>query len=141
MDFKSRILRRISAEELLTRGLATHSYDRNFGWKHDTLIELAAAYRIPLGRDFYKSERRDEGIQNLEENLKNHKPVIASVFFQFDKSKGGHLVVLNGYRANGNGIEGYHVQDPDPRFRGNNYFVSKEEFLDNWRGGLLWSKD
>jgi len=38
----------------------------------------------------------------------------------------------------GGRILGYHIQDPDPSKRGHNYFVIKKEFLNGWRGGMIY---
>lgn len=141
LSFKKPDNIKIPVMELVKKTLATDGYMKGVGWRHQALVWLASQYGVKM--DFQKlfPKTKKDKIQRLkfiEHSIKNQKPVIASVFRELNPKNGGHLVVLNGTRSNARGTTGYYIQDPDHRFRGNNYFVTRKEFLAGWRGGMIW---
>ena len=77
-------------------------------------------------------------LKKLENSIVKGKPAMVSVYHKLDKKNGGHMVVVNGIRKNGKITLGYHIQDPDKSFMGNNYYVSKDKFKLGWRGGAVY---
>src|SRR3989344_5089270 len=84
------------------------------------------------------SKKNPSGLKKLENSIVGGKPVMVSLHYKLSKKNGGHVVVVNGVRKNGKIILGYHIQDPDKNFQGNNYYLSKDKFLIGWRGGVLY---
>lgn len=130
-----------SVMELVHKLIANGGYLENVGWKHAAIADLAAEYGLKLNyarRFFYSLEEKEHGSKIINLNLKNGHPVIASVFLHMNPAKGGHMVVVNGFQEFNGQTIGYYIQDPDSRFRGHNYFLTKEEFFGGWRGGLIY---
>ncbi len=126
--------------ELVKEGLAIDGHTSKYGWKHRALADLAGRYGIKIKfqeKFFYTPSEKEEGMAIIDKNLGRGLPVMVSVFKELNPENGGHIVLINGLNE-GNGNPGYNIQDPDHRFRGNNYFLGKEEFKKAWRGGLLW---
>lgn len=134
-------LKSISVSNLIEKGLKRHGYLTGVGWKHKALVELASEYDVKVNfqKIFPKTHKeKTKKLKFIDRNIKDNKPVIVSIFYRFDYNNGGHLVVINGIRFSSKGTAGYYIQDPDPSFRGSNYFVSKKELLAGWRGGVIW---
>ena len=133
----------ISPAELLSEGLAINGYLENIGWKHGAIVELAEKHGLALDyakKFFYSVEEKETGLKFIAEKLESGQPVIASIFHELNHAKGGHMVVLNGIKMFSGAIIGFDIQDPDPHWRGYNYFLTRQEFLDGWRGGVIWPK-
>lgn len=132
----------VSPAGLLEQGLAANAYLENIGWKHAGVVQLAAVHGLPLQyaqRFFYTPEEKEVGLKLINQNLKNNQPVMVSVFHELNPSKAGHMVVIHGLQEFNATTIGYHIQDPDSRWRGHNYFLTRQEFIDGWRGGLIYS--
>lgn len=143
MSFKKPENIKISVMEMVKKTLSKNGYIESVGWRHSALVWLASQYGVKLNfQKLFPKTKKDKtrGLKFIERNIKNLKPVIVSVFRELNPKNGGHLVVINGTRSNTRGIAGYYIQDPDHRFKGNNYFVTKKEFLNGWRGGMIWLK-
>lgn len=126
---------------LVKNGLEADGYLENIGWKHKVLVDLAGCYGVKMSfvEKFFRTKtQKTKGLGMVNKKLIAGEPVLVSVFYKFNKDNGGHVVVLHGLRKNKNRIRGYFIQDPEPSFRGANYFVPKAEFSDNWRGGLIY---
>lgn len=131
----------IGIGQLINKAMKMGGYLRGIGWKHRTIIDLAKKYKIKLGfiKKFPKTAEEKAGwLKKLEKGIINGKPAMVSVYYKLNKKNGGHLVVVNGILKKGKIILGYHVQDPDSRFRSNNYYISKNKFLLGWRGGMIY---
>ena len=118
-------------------------YFEGVGWKHKTIVDLAKKYghKLSFIKKFPKTiTEKSKWLKKLEKNIVQGKPVMASIYYKLSKKNGGHVVVVNGVRKNGKIVIGYHIQDPDSHFRGNNYYISKDEFLLGWRGGMIYFK-
>ena len=125
---------------LVMQCLCRQGYLENVGWKHAVIVDLAAEHGLKLQyaqRFFYTPEEKETGIAVINSNLKNNRPVIVSIFHELNPAKGGHMVVIRGFQEFNDATIGYYVQDPDGRRRGHNYFLTKQEFIDGWRGGLI----
>ncbi len=132
---------KIKVMSLVKKGLQKGGFIEKIGWKHSALVDLADDYgvKISFQKKFLKTpDERKKGLVFIEKNIRNRKPIIVSAFYDFNPHGGGHLVVVNGIRISGKRVTGFHIQDPYPAKRGNNYFVAKKEFLKGWRGGMLW---
>lgn len=143
MVFKKPELRDIPVKTLIGQALERNGYIQNVGWKHQALIEVAALYGVPMDfqKEFFSTpEKKKEGIKIINEKLATG-PVAVSVFKEFNISNNAHLVVIEGLSKIGPFVTGYKIADPFPGARGNRYTVSKNEFLNGWRGGLLWITD
>lgn len=127
----------ISVMDLVKRGLAKDGYLENVGWKHLVIIELANDFGLELQyakKFFYTPEEKESGLLTINRNLENGQPVLVSV----RHLKDSHMLVVHGFKESGGEVIGYYIQDPDGRFRGHNYFLTKSEFLSGWRGGLIY---
>lgn len=141
MGFSNKKHLEVEVGQLIEEALKIDGYLRGIGWKHKSISNLAKKYGLKLGfiKKFPKTiEGKSKWLKKLEDGIINGKPVMASVYYKLNKKNGGHVVVVNGIRKNGKIILGYHIQDPDDRFRGNNYYISKDKFLLGWRGGMIW---
>ena len=49
-----------------------------------------------------------------------------------------HMLIVHGLKESRGKLIGYYIQDSDGRVNGHNYFLTKQEFLTNWRGGLIY---
>lgn len=126
---------------LVRKSLKEGGYIEKTGWKHSALVDIASDHGVKM--DFQKkflkkAGERKRGLVFIERNIRNKKPVIVSIFWNFNPHRGGHLVVVRGLRLSDKRVLGYYIQDPYPLKRGNNYFVTKKEFLKGWRGGMMW---
>ncbi len=127
--------------ELVQQGLNNNGYMENIGWRHRGIVELAATHGLSLQfaeKFFYTSEEKQIGAGIISENLRNNQPVIVSIFHHLNPAKGGHMVVVHGLQQFQGQAIGYYIQDPDLSFRGHNYFLTRDEFLAGWRGGLIY---
>ena len=126
-----------SVMDLVKMGLAKDGYLENIGWKHSAIVELANDFGLELQyakRFFYTPEEKESGLLIINRNLENDQPVLVSVH----GIKDSHMLVVHGLRESGGKIIGYHIQDPDGHVHGHNYFLTKQEFLLSWRGGLIY---
>ena len=142
--FKNHDIMNISVMDLVKQCIELDGYVEHIGWKHYALVSLAKIYGVDseYKKIFYgREETKEKGLEFIDVKLKKGEPVMTSIYFAFDPSRGGHLVVVNGYKGEGENIIGYHILDPYPNKRGSQYIVSREEFLRGWRGGLIWLKD
>lgn len=134
-------LAKVKIMDLVKRGLKMDGYMEKIGWKHQALVDIASKYGLKLKREFEKTKTGKIRLNSkINKEIINGRPVVASIFYKLNKMNGGHMVVINGLQKKGNTVTGYYIQDPDPRFRGNNYFVAKKEFIKGWRGGMLYLK-
>ena len=127
--------------DLVKEGLVLDGFIENVGWKHKIIVELAKKHGLKLNfqKKFFKtSPQKLEGLSKINRSIKAGKPVVVSVYHRLDLEKGGHLVIINGLKINDSQIMGYYIQEPDHKFRGNNYFLSKIEFIKGWRGGMIY---
>ena len=131
----------IELGQLIDEAHKLGGYLEGIGWKHRTVSELAKRYGLKLGfiKKFPKTiKEKSKWLKEMEEGIAKGKPVMASIYYKLSRKNGGHIVVINGIRKNGKLTLGYHVQDPDDRFKGHNYFITKDEFLLGWRGGMIY---
>ena len=137
MAWKNKKFEKMPVMKLVRQGLAMDGYLKGIGWKHQGIVDLAKTHGLQMGfvKKFFKTEaEKKKGLVFINKKLASEKPVLASMLYRTD----GHIVVINGLRKNSNRITGYFIQDPDPQFKGNNYFLSVKEFLTYWRGGLIF---
>ncbi|HZZ99392.1 MAG TPA: C39 family peptidase [Candidatus Paceibacterota bacterium] len=126
-------------DELLSAG----GYQDGIGFRHAAIVELANKYGLKLeyAQKFFKTnEEKQRGLEIIENNLRHGQPVIASIINELNPVRSSHLVTIRGFRKNEREVEGYLVQDSDGRWRGHSYFLSRQEFLSCWRGGLIFGK-
>lgn len=138
LSFKNQEHMGLPVMALVKEALAIDGYIKGIGWKHQALVDLAAKRKIKMGRGFFKEAEKKKGLRILENSLLRGKPAIASVFFKFNPKNGGHMIVVRGIKKQGRDVLGFYIQDPDPSFKGHFYFASREDFLKNWRGGLIY---
>ena len=119
---------------------ALNGYDVKHGWRHDALTGLAKKYGFKIFRMFPKTkEYRKRGLATIKKNILKGYPVIASIYFKLNSTKGGHMIVINGIKIGEDGkVEGYYIVDPDTGFKGNKYSLTARDFEHNWRGGLIY---
>jgi len=130
-----------SPMDLLHEVLAKNGYLENIGWRHWGIVKVAEEHGLKLKyaeKFFYTPEEKEQGAKIISINLKNQHPVMASVFHHLNPAKGGHMIVIHGLQEFNAQPIGYYIQDPDASFRGHNYFLTKEEFFNGWRGGLIY---
>lgn len=133
-------LSRVPIMRLVEQGQKLQGFDDTYGWRHKALLQLAQLNGQNLYRLFAKTiPYRRRGLRIISKNIRAGRPVIASIFYRLDKNRGGHMVVIRGitWDAKGNVLT-YHVMDPDHIFQGNIYSLSRSEFVEHWRGGLIY---
>lgn len=141
MGWKNPGLMETPVMALVKNGLAADGYLEDVGWKHKALVDLAGQHGVKMSfvEKFFRTKtQKTKGLGMINKKLAAGEPVLVSVFYKFNKDNGGHVVVLHGLRKNKNKITGYFIQDPEPEFRGHNYFVSRKRLTNNWRGGLIF---
>lgn len=141
MAFKKNELRGIPIMTLIHKGLDFGGYLEGIGWRHQALVDLAGAYGINLRfqKEFFRTfEEKEKGMNLIDQELELGRPVAVSIYRDFNTTNGAHLVIVNGLRQTANQEAMYHIQDPDHRDRGNNFYVSRAEFIQGWRGGMIW---
>lgn len=141
MAWKNKKFEKMPVVILVNEGLKIDGYLEEVGWKHKALVDLAGQHgvRMSFVEKFFRTKtQKTKGLGMVNKKLAVGEPVLVSVFYKFKKGNGGHVVVLHGLRKNKNRVTGYFIQDPEPGFRGANYFVPKAEFSANWRGGLIY---
>ena len=127
----------LSVMDLVKKGLGKNGYIENIGWKHETIVELAKDFGLDIQyvkKFFYTPEEKESGLLIINHNLENGQPVLVSVH----RSQGSHMLVVHGFKESDGEVVGYYIQDPDGRVNGHNYFLTKQEFLSSWRGGLIY---
>ena len=141
LTFQNKDLRHISLDELIREGLECGAYTEDVGWKHQGLVCLAGKYGASLTfqKEFFKEERdKVKGLKLIDNELLSGRPVAISVYPGFNGQKDSHLILAVGTNLKNKSATGYYIQDAYWGIRGNNYFVTKREFLKGWRGGMLW---
>ena len=129
--------------DLVRDCIAKEGYVQNIGWKHSAIVDLAANHGLSLtyaSKFFYTPKEKETGLGIIRRNLQANQPVIVSMFHHLNPAKSGHMVVVSGMQEFAGNPIGFHITDPDASFRGHQYFLTKQEFVDGWRGGLIWSK-
>lgn len=127
----------VSVMDLVKKGLAKDGYLENIGWKHLAIVELAKDFGLELQyakKFFYTLEEKEFGLLIINRNLENGQPVMVSIHHPKDS----HMLVVHGLKESEDKVVGYYIQDPDGRVHSHNYFLSKQEFLSSWRGGLIY---
>ena len=141
MGFSNKKHIEINIDQLIDEAKKLGGYLEGIGWRHKTISNLAKKYGANLNfiERFPKTlKEKSQWLKKLEEGIINGKPAMASIYYKLNKKNGGHMVVINGIRKDGKLTLGYHIQDPDSRFLGNNYYLSKNKFLLGWRGGMIY---
>lgn len=130
---------KIPITKLVNQGLKLDGYIEGVGWRHQTVVDLARLYGLNLKRKFCKTKiSKLRGLGIINKKIEKGLPVMLSIFYKLNKNNGGHIVVVNGIKKSSCRVIGYHIQDPDHRFRGNNYYITKSQLIDNWRGGVIY---
>ena len=134
----------LAPEKLSKELVANGGYLENIGFKHAAIAEMGKRYGLSLTyakRFFYTPEEKEAGMAIITANLQKGRPVMVSMFSHFTPGRGGHMVVINGFQESKGQIIGFYIQSSDASFRGHNYFVTKGEFITNWRGGLIYQDE
>jgi hypothetical protein len=85
------------------------------GWIHQGLVNLAGFYGVK------GQTSRNKLSEDVLSSLKDGMLCIASVSSKFNsQKKGGHLIVVNGYKIKGNKLMGFYVKHP--------YYTEKYNF-------------
>ena len=141
MGFGNKEHIKINVDQLIDEAKKLSGYLDGIGWRHKTISDLAKKYGLKFGfiKKFPKTiKEKSKWLKKLEDGIINGKPVMVSLHYKLNKKNGGHVVVVNGVRKNGKIVLGYHIQDPDRNFKGNNYYLSRDKFLLGWRGGMIY---
>ncbi len=142
LAFKNPKYLEVPIMELVKKVLANDGYLENVGFKHKALVDLAAKYGITMDYQkifFYKLTEKEKGLNIINRQIDKGLPVIISINSQ--TGKGSHMIIVRGIKKKGRIISGYHIQDPDSRWKGNNYFLNKPTLLKIWRGGMVVFKN
>jgi len=124
----------IDLDKLIKQGLEKYPYDKNTGWRHDVIVELAQDYGLESRRT------EDETVENLIKSLNQNEPVIISIHKNFDSENGGHLAVLCGYFATeSDGIVGFYVNDPiGPQYKHKYQLIEYDKFIKGWKKRAIY---
>src|SRR3989344_8242676 len=128
-----------SVTDLVKMGFAKDGYLENVGWKHSVIVELAKDFGLGLKyaeKFFYTPEEKGVGLLIVNRSLKNGWPVLVSIY----RSQSSHMLIVHGFQESDGEIIGYYIQDPDGHVHDHNYFLTKEEFISRWRGGLIYRR-
>lgn len=159
MDYYGKFLagyKREPVMKLIWEGMKLDAFSESAGgWYHKKLINLAEKYGF-LGKFFDWNDKKnkstgrqknkkiekqkEKGISIIKNILKKQKPIIVSVYKNFNPKNSGHLIVLAGYKNNIFGdLEGFYFNDPDGYDRKSKKyaFVDKNKFLNGWRGRAI----
>jgi len=119
-----------TVQKVLEAALASGAYEKNVGWKHEGLADLATNYDLS-GRtyDFSKSDK-NTALNQFKDIIKEG-PAIASIHRGFDpKSSFGHLIVITGFD---NDLVYYN----DPGKHDGVRKVSITDFTNGWKKRLI----
>ncbi len=122
-----------SYRELIQLGVDIGAYCSQ-GWIHRGLVNIAKLYDVQ-GNDF-----RRKKTANILSCLKAGKLCIASVSVGFNpKVKGGHLVVVNGYKSEDGILKGFYVNHPSSaeEYNWENKFIQLDRFKDSFSGNYM----
>ena len=135
--FKDHNNSKLEIMKLVKEGLDKDGFSEGVGWKHQVLLDIARDHGVELKfqKLFFKGDDKIKALDFINKNLLKGWPVMVSILNK--KKNGGHMVVVNGFEAKGKKLENYFILDPDSRGR-NRYALSELEFLNIWRGGMLW---
>ncbi len=139
--FKNNKNSKLKIMDLVKTGVRLGGYNKAVGWDHKTITELAQKYEIRMSyrkKFYYTKKEKLKGLAFINKNITKGKPIMASIWNK--KRTGGHMVVVNGLRKKDELVNGYFVLDPDSRGK-TGYYLNKKDFLNLWRGGLLWLLD
>lgn len=151
MDYWGRFLvnyKKKPIMSLIWTGLSKNAFSELAGgWYHRGLLEVAKDYGFQ-GRLFDWSGLKIENekiLLILKNILKNQKPIIVSIYKNFNNKKSGHLIVLVGYRVDEFGnLKGFYFNDPASysKISKKYAFVKKNKFLNGWkkRAILIWPR-
>jgi len=129
-------------DELIDEGVLINGYDKEFGWKHSSLVVIARNHGLHGYQQEFKSREKSsedrltlEGIEKIKKVILNNIPVLVSVKPFFRKNKASHFVVLIGLKMDGNKLTGFYYNDPESEEKGDgeHEFVALERFLEYWR--------
>lgn len=141
LSWNNKKLDKLSVMRLVREGLKFDGYLENIGWKHKALVDIALKYNLRLHflKKFPKTNSEKLAkLKLIDRQILKGIPVIVSIFYKLDSKNGGHMVLIHGLKKKDDKVIGYHIQDPDPNFKGHNYYLSKNIFLNGWRGGLVY---
>lgn len=128
--------------DLVDEALEINGYIPGIGWKHSAIVELAKKRGLNMGFIVQfpgTIEEKEKYLKFISDNIQNEKPLLASLYYQLDKSNGGHVVIINGTRhSEDDQLLGFFIQDPSEYQGQHNYFITVDDFLDYWRGGLIY---
>lgn len=119
-----------TVQKVLENALASGAYQKNVGWKHEGLADLAADYDLS-GRTYDFSKSNKNTALNQFKDIIKEGPAIASIHRGFDpKSSFGHLIVVTGFDDN-------LVYYNDPGKRDGIRKVSITNFMNGWKKRLI----
>lgn len=142
LSWRDKRFEKLPVMNLVKDGLNLNGYLENIGWKHKILVYIALKYKLRLHfiKKFPKTRlEKLAKLKLINRQILKGAPVIVSIFYKLDPQNGGHMVLVHGLKKKDNKVSGYHIQDPDPNFKGHNYYLTKDVFLKGWRGGLIYS--
>lgn len=118
---------------LINQGIEINAYCPQ-GWIHNGLLNLAKRYMID-GRCY-----RNKSSLDVASALKNGELCICSVSVCFDQNKkGGHLIVINGFKEKNNKIIGFYVNHPSSveKYNFKNKFIAIDMFENSFSGNFI----
>lgn len=121
-----------SCDQLIKLGLKQKAFLTNVGWKHKELSQLVSKFGL-RGRNFdWVKIKPETAFKKLRSYLKKY-PVLASIHKNLDPAKGGHLIVVTGFR---NGLVSYN--DPDSKARKTvKQTAGLKKFLEGWKRRII----
>ena len=140
MDFFGNADGNLSLDGLIKEGLSLSAYKPNVGWIHDGLVLIAKKHGFE--NSFRKewpnvesSVSNKNGVGIIVSILEENIPVLASV----KSGTGGHLILLIGFKKEGDALNGFYYHDPDAKktSEGMNKFIPAKDFLGLWKGRII----
>jgi hypothetical protein len=148
----------VDTAELFEKAMACGGVNEAGNWYHSTIVRTAYEYDLLAWRrrwakaesdwevfraegvnedslKLWEQQSRLDSLYSLTSSITRGWPVIVSVARDFDEVDKPHLVVVTGFKSNGEGVvEGFYFNDPyaSSEDKQKNHFVSIDHFKAKW---------
>lgn len=119
-----------TVQEVLEQGIKSGAYQKNVGWKHEGLAQLATAHGL-IGKTFsYTHLDKSSAFEELRDVVAEG-PVIASIYRGFNPNNShGHLIVVTG-------LDDTYVYYNDPGKKDGKKKIKIADFKNGWKKNII----